>query len=197
MGWLFMRGLQGYGSPRSYLDNQFTYANEHGRSTVLASAMGRGTVYYAAIEYIPVEGASSVFAVICLVKFNPRAADGFNFGYKDMSESMGPYEADCPAAILDLLSQTDNEHALAWREKCRAAIAARAQISARPTPKPGQTIIFNPPLELTNGQVIARFTVIDAPKRGVRFRDPKSGVVVRVPNVKRRGYSLINAAVTA
>lgn len=27
MGWLFMRDKDGYATPRSYLDNQFTYAH--------------------------------------------------------------------------------------------------------------------------------------------------------------------------
>ena len=36
-----------------------------------------------------------------------------------MSEDMGPYYFDCPEGILNLLTETDNEHALKWRESCR------------------------------------------------------------------------------
>src|SRR3546814_16727894 len=68
-----------------------------------------------------------VFAVVCLVRWNPRSRDGHQFGYKDMSENMGPCEADCPAAILELLSPTDHEYALDWRARCRANLVLRAR----------------------------------------------------------------------
>src|SRR3546814_6545021 len=51
MGWLFMRDMGGYATPRSYLDNQFTYAHADHRLTVLASSMV-GSTYYAACERI-------------------------------------------------------------------------------------------------------------------------------------------------
>jgi hypothetical protein len=49
MGWLFMRDMGGYVTPRSYLDNQFTYAHADHRLTVLASSMV-GSTYYAAMR---------------------------------------------------------------------------------------------------------------------------------------------------
>ena len=44
--------------------------------------------------------------------------DYYNFAYKPMDETMGPYCYDCPVSILKLLSDTDNDYALAWRQKC-------------------------------------------------------------------------------
>src|SRR3546814_15426838 len=44
-----------------------------------------------------------------------------------LTENMGPCEADCPAAILDLLSPTEHEYALDWRARCRANLAHRAR----------------------------------------------------------------------
>src|SRR3546814_5035343 len=83
MGWLFMRDMDGYAVPRSYLDNQFTYARDDHRLTVLASSMVAST-YYAACERIEANGDRQVFAVVCLTKHNPRSTDGHVFGYKDM-----------------------------------------------------------------------------------------------------------------
>ncbi|MBB6193174.1 hypothetical protein FHS51_003430 [Sphingobium wenxiniae] len=197
MGWLFMQGLGGYPSPRSYLDNQFTYSGETERATVLASAQV-GSVYYAAVERIRPGAKTIVLGLICLTKYNPRARDGMTFGYKDMSEEMGPYEADCPPAILDLLTETDHPNALEWRAKCRANALARSLAGARPTPRPGQTIIFDPPLALTNGRTVARFIVIANPRgRGLRYRDPETGAVARIGSVKRFQYRLINPAIAA
>ena len=94
-----------------------------------------GSVYYAAIETlkrgkrqpdnsyiyenIP-ETERKTWAVVFLTSTDSR--DYFNFSYKDMSEDMGPCESDCPASILSALSPTDDEYALAWRERCRANI---------------------------------------------------------------------------
>lgn len=199
MGWLFMTGLDGYSSPRSYLDNQFTYQSEHHRSTVLASALVQMSTYYAAVEHVKPDGYSLVFAAVCLVKYNPKAADGYIFGYKDMDETMGPCEAECPKDILDLLTPTDRPHAVAWRARCRALIEARRAQGARPLPKPGQTIIFDEPLSLSNGETVDRFTVVAGrgPRAGVLYAIPGSGALVRISNVRRRAYRLINPAVSA
>src|SRR3546814_2261595 len=68
-----------------------------------------------------------IFAIVCLVRWNPRAKDGYIFGYKDMDETMGPCEADCPARILDLLTPTDKEYAREWRARCCANLERRAR----------------------------------------------------------------------
>jgi len=102
-----MPSLGRFHGPRAYLDNQFTYQRETVRSTVLRSALVRMRPYYAAVELLRPDKPREVFAVICLVRYNPRDAEGDVFGYKDMTEHMGPCEAECPAAILDLLTPTD------------------------------------------------------------------------------------------
>jgi hypothetical protein len=193
MGWLYMKGLDGLGTPRAYLDNQFTYVRDTHRVTVLASALVGMRTYYAAVERVETSGDRIVFAVVCLVNYNPRAADGYSFGYKDMDETVGPYESDCPEDILDLLTDTDRDYALQWRARCRARIAQRKSRAARPTPKPGQTVIFDPPLALSNGRTVSRFEVVKNPRGGKPlFRDAETEDLVRISNVKTRGYRLIN-----
>lgn len=97
------------------------------RYKVLASTM-KGSVYYVAIQnlvkyagkdangaeiYTPVENGK-VWAEVLLTRVKGRL-----FYYKDMCEFMGPVESNCPASILNLLSDTDSEWALAWRKRCR------------------------------------------------------------------------------
>ncbi len=125
MGWLYMKSLKGHAGPSHYLDDQFTYDRDNVRSRVLKSALVSKRVYYAAVEQIRPGRAREVFAVVCLVDYNPRAFDGFIFGYKDMTENMGPYESDCPEAILDRLTPTDSDYAREWRERCRVNAARR------------------------------------------------------------------------
>lgn len=91
-----------------------------GKFEVLKSSMV-GSTYYAAVkrtrfatETEPEK--SCVFAAVCLTSTNSK--DYYNFAYKDMDETCGPYNYDCPKGILDLLTPTDNEFAKNWREKC-------------------------------------------------------------------------------
>ncbi len=192
MGWLFMSSLEGHAGPRSYLDNQFTYERDGLRSTVLASALVRMRTYYAAVEHVRDGEAPEVFAVVCLVRYNPRDREGYIFGYKDLTEHMGPVEAECPAGVLDMLTPTDNPHALAWRERCRNAIAARAK---RPRLKPGMVVVFDAPLRFTDGTSHQRLAVVIDPSnpRVVRFRplgDKASGggPLYRIGGLRRLDY---------
>lgn len=105
------------------------YFNEENKGCyVVEKSALVGTVYYAAIRHIGRRNYKTneiteipaseqeVFAVIFLTGMNMK--DSFNFGYKDMEESMHPYYYDCPAGILKLLSPTDNASANEWRENC-------------------------------------------------------------------------------
>jgi hypothetical protein len=114
MGWLFMSSLGQYASPKAYLNAQYTFQNADGTSQILASALVKMRTWYAACRQVDhATGKAHVFALVCLVKYNPRDREGLVFGYKDMSESMGPCESECPASILDLLTPTTSEYAQA------------------------------------------------------------------------------------
>jgi hypothetical protein len=53
--------------------------------------------------------------VIGMVVLHHWGGGYFNFTHKEVTETMGPCEDECPASILDLLSPTTNEFALEWR----------------------------------------------------------------------------------
>jgi hypothetical protein len=113
MGWLFYHASHyrrnGGVDRKKELDSKFTE-----NYTVVKSAMV-SVVYYAAIRN---EKNGSVSAAIILTSSDKK--DGFNFGYKDMSEEMGPNESKCPKSILKLLTPTESEYAKQWRERCWA-----------------------------------------------------------------------------
>ena len=52
MGWLYMRSLAGYATPKAYLDAQFTYDRDTGCSRVIGSSLVGRRTYYAAVEWI-------------------------------------------------------------------------------------------------------------------------------------------------
>ena len=110
-------------------DAYFLEGLNTGHFEVLKSTM-IGSVYYAAVRGLNqcedngnIYAETPVFAVVFLTSTDSK--DYFNFSYKDMSETMGPYESNCPKCILDLLSPTDNEYANAWRQRCRENLAKK------------------------------------------------------------------------
>lgn len=104
-------------------DNLYTWEDERRANKVLKSSV-RGSVYYAAVQTTDkLTGQSEAFAVVCLT--STRWDGGFNFGYKGMTEDMGPCEDDCPKGILDLLTATESKYAKEWRERCRAKLRRR------------------------------------------------------------------------
>lgn len=100
-----------------------------GNQVVLKSSMV-GSTYYAAVKTIG-ENNVSVWACVAETCGQDRNDPYFNFGYKAISETSGPYRYDCPKSILDLLTETDNEHALRWRAACREKFA-KPKLSALP-----------------------------------------------------------------
>ena len=90
MGWLSMTRdhMAPHTTPKKYLDAQFHYSGTDKDSLaydhkVFASAMHGTTEYYAAIIRSQAGKPQTVFAVVCMTFWNPRAKDGFIFGYKD------------------------------------------------------------------------------------------------------------------
>ena len=97
-------------------DQLFNWEDENRKCEVLKSSMV-GSTYYAAVRSLnKTNGYERVCAAICLTSTN--AKDYYNFAYKDMDETCGPYKYDCPIGILNLLTPTENEYALEWRKKC-------------------------------------------------------------------------------
>lgn len=81
----------------------------------------------------PTNGGTD-FVALCLVE-----PHGGAWGYKDMSESCGFYELDCPLDLLDRAGPPPNEYARAWRERVRAHHAARRG-RLRPDLREGQFV---------------------------------------------------------
>ena len=192
MGWLYMsRGsLGGHASASAYLDAQFTYERqvEAGGTSglrVLASACPRNRVYYAAAQVMNGGVGGELFAIVCLVRWNPQDREGLIFGYKDLTEHMGPYEADCPARILDLLTETDNQHALDWRRRCRANLERRSRrLNDGDTIRMAQTVTF------TDGHIGTEF-VVERRGRRIVLRDPVSQRGYRITRLMERDWSLV------
>ena len=84
-----------------------------------------GSTVYAAVERIRPDGDRYVFGAVFLT--HTDMGEYFNFSYKDMDETCGPCERECPVSILNLLTPTENVYANEWREACRENAKKRAE----------------------------------------------------------------------
>lgn len=159
MGWMYTYKEPGV-PVIDFFRKQFDFQREDGHyGKVLDCAVVNMNTAYIAYEIGDAQGNREVIAYVCLLHYTPSYYD--NFGYKDMDETMGPYQYDCPERILKLLTPTDNEYALQWREKCWENIRKR---KAQPRLKKGMMIEFAKPIAFNNGVEESVFTVVD-PRR--------------------------------
>lgn len=117
-------------------DNPYEYR-------VLDSALVNLREFYATVEQVHKEtGQRRVWAAIfkiTLMRAPLRDWWDHNFCYKDMDESMGPYQTNCPERILKLLTPTEYMHAQDWRDACWAKIESK---KARPKIQPGAHLLY-------------------------------------------------------
>lgn len=99
--------------------DMLTWESETTTSRCLDVAIVKLRTAYAAVEHTDkATGERYVWAAVFLLGYYPN--DYYNFGYKDMEESMGPNESDCPERILKLLTDYPslNDWARDWRKRC-------------------------------------------------------------------------------
>jgi hypothetical protein len=188
MGWLSMQSMGRFTTPKQYLDNQFTYTQEHHSLAVLKSSMV-GSVYYAACKFTAGPRAGGVFAIICLTRHTPKARDGYVFGYKDMDETVGPCEEKCPVSILDLLTPTESEWANKWRANCRAYHAAKPKAKGLAV---GMTIKLAAPLKFTTGEELDTFKLVEnMGRRGWRVTSPAGIYTYRMRGLATMDFTVL------
>lgn len=192
MGWLYMPrcSMAGHASPTAYLDDQFTYTldQEDGSTRglkVIASSCPGNRVYYAAAQVLENGIGGEIFAIVCLVRWNPNDKEGMIFGYKDMDETMEPNEASCPEAILKLLTPTQNEHALDWRKRCLANLQRRSRKL-----QDGDRIKLPAPMKFTDGHEGDEF-IVEKRGRRVVLRDPTSRLGYRITGFMERAWTVV------
>lgn len=180
--------MGGHATAKAYLDGQLTYEREVEGAmqglTVLASSCLRNQVYYAAVKPHG-QADNAAFAVVCLVKWNPRDKEGLVFGYKDMSEHAGPCEAECPARILALLEPTAHEYAIDWRRRCTANLQLRRRTLAE-----GDRIRLADEMTFTDGYKGREF-IVSRRKRQIRLRNPETGQLYRLSRLMERAWEKI------
>lgn len=77
---------------------------------------------------------------IVLYKLGKESGD---WGYKSVSESMGPADKTCPPSFFDEVETPDSEFAAGWRDECRAlATEAKRRSDMLTNAKIGDTLVL-------------------------------------------------------
>lgn len=189
MGWSTM-AMPSEGA-RAFLDGSiYSWVNNGCTHRVIDSCLS-GREYYAAIETIDhATGARQVFAGVALISISRRPCE--EFGYKGMSEDMGPYYYNCPLRILDKLTPTTNAIALEWRAKCRATAALRSTKGKGPKLVAGQRVRFAEPIRFQSDKVLSEFEVeARIFGKGFVFIDPDTRNRYEIRSAARRARMLV------
>lgn len=142
---------------KAEMDEKYNWEDDGRKVEVLKSSMV-GSTYYAAVKsFNKTNGFEYVCAIVCLTSTDMK--DYFNFSYKDMDETMGPRENNCPKCILDLLTPTDNEYANNWRKVCRENLAKKNNPDALNKLPLGSVIQFTLPYDTTLNKAGALITL--------------------------------------
>jgi len=169
VGWTFVWKPKTQ-SVREFFEQEFRGEYPDGSmGRVLDCAVVNMTEAYIAYERVWPDGRREVSAIVCLLAYRPR--DRYNFGYKDMGEGMHPYCYNCPERILKLLTPTNNESALRWREECWKNVRARQARPKLPKLRKGMVIRFEEPVRFKGGWVMREFRVDDPRRLLFTFRD--------------------------
>lgn len=115
-----------------------------------------------------------LFCAVVLVRFPSKSY--YNFGYKDMDESEGPNESQCPERILKAIEPYPpvNQWAFDWRQRCWDNIKNRR---ARLKFAVGDMIELKERVVFTDGVERGKFRVVNT--KPLRFAD-ETGFRVRL-----------------
>lgn len=180
MGWTY---TSRHGLPiKEFLRDQIECDSTTGKWKVLDMTIVHRTTMYAAVEITRPSQPPYVAAFVFLLRYTPKSE--YDIGYKDMDESMGPCERECPERILKLLSPLPvggGGHAEKWRGDCRTNLLKRKILSTK-----GTRIKLQQPVTFSDGVEGQEFEVI----RSGLFRRCTDGQSVRLSR-----YSQLNSEV--
>jgi hypothetical protein len=156
MGWLYRHDP--INDPVAYLTDQFNHDDEHRTCRVLGAARVANTVYMAIECTEKATAKSFVLAAVILISNTQK----HGFGYKDMTETMGPCECACPDRIMRLLSPVADipnpSYAAEWRARVAAHHKAAAELrTKRASLRPGSIVTLERAVSFRDGTTASAF----------------------------------------
>lgn len=134
------------------------------------------------------ENPETVFALVMPFSFD---RNGY-FVVKEQDETMGPADAEAPAKVLNLLTETDNRWANEWRSKCRETLARTTAAKAKAKLVKAGTMIRTSPLFF--GKSYGSFDTFRYSGRGSTFTAYRNGLAVltvRITKWRERDFEVV------
>lgn len=185
MGWLGT-DKPFHGDKKRWLIDEYSHDGEIGTnpSYSLTDVSVRGRESYGILHIIRADGTKYGLGMVFLVE----SKDGQWF-VKDMSEDSMPYYFNAPLTLinkLDAMYPPVNDYAKQWRDKCRAN-AVKKKIKL----KHGDVCKFSNPIKLANGKSYETLTYVDYPNKRNIFKTDDSYGLVRLPNLAKREFTIL------
>lgn len=179
MGWTFTHREPGI-SNLDFFRQQFDSDNPAGTFKVL-EAFSKPDAVYLLCQRKPKDAEDYItFVVVCAIRRNPK--DYYNFGYKDMDETVWPYYYAAPLHWLKQLSPPYNESAQNWRYKVE-------EYHSFVKPKIGDTLVFDAPLKFTDGHTSFEFKVVKF-KGGRAYESRDNGALYKIKNLRSLKFTI-------
>jgi hypothetical protein len=181
MGWLYQHDP--ISDPVAHLTTLFDHDGAETTNKVLAASRVGSTVYMAVKCTDKATGKYFVTAAVILISNTQK----HGFGYKDMTESMGPCECACPDRIMRLLSPVEDlpypGYAAQWRARVAAhKQAAAAQTAVRASLVPGCLVTLERAVSFRGGTTAKVFRLRYLQRRTPVFEPvDRPGFLCRLP----------------
>lgn len=132
--------------------------------------------FYAAIEDSR-PGYDDHFILVVQKGWYPRSQ--YNFGYKDMSDTMGPAIIGASLEVINAVPPTENQYATVWREKVVSAREQEAMI--KKNLKDGAVVTLKHALSFADGVSEDTFIARKGSTSRIRFHRECDQRLVRLP----------------
>lgn len=183
MGWTFISKPDNI---KQFFTEMFEDDGDKIKYKVLdAKIVSLRTLYMAIEKTYPESKDRDVFGLVVLLDMTSARKEYHNFGYKIIDENACPYYFKCPKSILDLLTETQNENALKWRERCR-------EYAMMTKPKPGQFVLLNHAVGLTEDKKDSLFRVCKDNCNKTTYYAMEQKFLCRITAIKDIGYRVFD-----
>lgn len=154
MGWTYSNKPKSESIAEFFRKRFHTDNDEVSYKMLDCSVVHRHEAYIAYEKIDKITNERIVFGVVSLLGYDTKSY--YNFGYKDMDESMGPDYHNCPEKILNLLTPTTNENSLEWRKLCKGTITKRKELKF----KVNDIVEFETPISFKDGKILSKLKVV-------------------------------------
>ena len=128
-----------------------------------------------------------------LVVLQQRTRAAYNYCRKEIDETMGPGDFDCPDRILDLLTPTTSTYANEWRQACRENNRRKGSLVKA---RRGDKVLFAHPMQFS-GMVKDGYDTFEFVERSTFYALASDGSRVfrcRIPSWRNRTHTVKRAA---